>query len=175
LEPESVAGGDPAHSAISSRAETGIARPADARLMGNPQHHLCLPGRPTGAFPIGLLKRAKGRYESCGRPQGKIVAHLGHGRSWDEEAVVSDLPQGRPYLTSLSCLSARNRSSTPSTPRWRWRPHTSTTICRTTRQGTCAHSASAPTCRTTNRSTSAAGPHLQERRAVGDLFGGRYE
>ena len=31
------------------------------------------------------FERAKGRCETCGRPHGKLVQHLGDGRWWDEE------------------------------------------------------------------------------------------
>jgi hypothetical protein len=30
--------------------------------------------------------RAKGRCEHCGRPHGRLVVHLGDGRWWDEDA-----------------------------------------------------------------------------------------
>ncbi len=31
------------------------------------------------------FERAKGRCETCGRPHGKLVWHLGDGRWWDED------------------------------------------------------------------------------------------
>ncbi|MCJ2022623.1 hypothetical protein MKK52_00050, partial [Methylobacterium sp. J-067] len=33
------------------------------------------------------FRRAKGRCESCGRPHGHIIWHLGDGRWWDAQAV----------------------------------------------------------------------------------------
>lgn len=41
------------------------------------------------------FRRAKGRCESCGRPHGKRVAHLGNGYWWDEEAVTWRDGRGR--------------------------------------------------------------------------------
>ncbi|MCJ2022616.1 HNH endonuclease, partial [Methylobacterium sp. J-067] len=32
------------------------------------------------------FRRAKGRCESCGRPHGHIIWHLGDGRWWDAQA-----------------------------------------------------------------------------------------
>ena len=32
------------------------------------------------------FRRAKGRCETCGRPHGRVVLHLGDGRWWDDEA-----------------------------------------------------------------------------------------
>ena len=32
------------------------------------------------------FRRAKGRCETCGRPHGRLVVHLGDGRWWDDEA-----------------------------------------------------------------------------------------
>lgn len=41
------------------------------------------------------FKRAKGRCERCARPHGKVVAHLGDGRWWDEEAITWRSGRGR--------------------------------------------------------------------------------
>ena len=34
------------------------------------------------------FRRAQGRCESCGRPHGRLVCHLGDGRWWDEDGQV---------------------------------------------------------------------------------------
>jgi hypothetical protein len=44
------------------------------------------------------FQRAKGRCETCGRPHGRTVRHLGDGRWWDEEAQSWRDGQGRPLL-----------------------------------------------------------------------------
>jgi hypothetical protein len=41
------------------------------------------------------FERAKGRCEHCSRPHGKIVCHLGDGRWWDEDANVWKDAKGR--------------------------------------------------------------------------------
>jgi hypothetical protein len=41
------------------------------------------------------FRRAKGRCESCGRPHGREVIHLGDGRWWDEEQRVWRNGRGR--------------------------------------------------------------------------------
>jgi hypothetical protein len=41
------------------------------------------------------FRRAKGRCEGCGRPHGKTVAHLGDGRWWDDEAGAWRSGKGR--------------------------------------------------------------------------------
>ena len=40
--------------------------------------------------------RAGGRCEHCGRPHGEIVLHLGDGRWWDEKREIWRNGQGRP-------------------------------------------------------------------------------
>ena len=50
------------------------------------------------------FRRDKGRCESCGRPHGRTVAHLGDGRWWDEEASVWRSGRGR-VLRSLPPLA----------------------------------------------------------------------
>ena len=40
--------------------------------------------------------RAARRCECCGRPHGKVVAHLGDGRWWDEQAGTWRSGRGRP-------------------------------------------------------------------------------
>jgi hypothetical protein len=42
------------------------------------------------------FERAKGRCETCGRPHGQQVHHLGDGRWWDEEREVWRDGHGRP-------------------------------------------------------------------------------
>lgn len=49
--------------------------------------------------------RAKGRCERCGRPHGERVAHLGDGRWWDEAAGTWRSGRGR-VLKSLPPLAA---------------------------------------------------------------------
>lgn len=51
------------------------------------------------------FRRAKGRCENCGRPHGQRVAHLGDGRWWDQEASVWRSERGR-VLRSLPPLAA---------------------------------------------------------------------
>ena len=41
------------------------------------------------------FRRAKGRCEACGRPHGETVAHLGDGRWWDSEAGLWRSGKGR--------------------------------------------------------------------------------
>ncbi len=41
------------------------------------------------------FKRARGRCESCGRPHGGLVLHLGDGRWWDAEHGIWRDGQGR--------------------------------------------------------------------------------
>ena len=41
------------------------------------------------------FERAKGRCEGCGRPHGRIICHLGDGRWWDAESQVWRDGQGR--------------------------------------------------------------------------------
>jgi hypothetical protein len=41
------------------------------------------------------FRRAKGRCEACGRPHGDTVAHLGDGRWWDSEAGLWRSGKGR--------------------------------------------------------------------------------
>ena len=41
------------------------------------------------------FRRAKGRCEACGRPHGETVAHLGDGRWWDAEAGLWRSGKGR--------------------------------------------------------------------------------
>ncbi|UYW29508.1 hypothetical protein OKC48_13690 [Methylorubrum extorquens] len=45
--------------------------------------------------------RAKGRCESCGRPHGRTVFHLGDGRWWDEEAASWRDGAGRPICLAV--------------------------------------------------------------------------
>ncbi len=45
--------------------------------------------------------RAKGRCEQCERPHGRLVCHLGDGRWWDEEHGIWRSGRGRP-LRSLA-------------------------------------------------------------------------
>ena len=42
------------------------------------------------------FERAKGRCETCGRPHGQIIRHLGDGRWWDEALQSWRNPRGRP-------------------------------------------------------------------------------
>ena len=42
------------------------------------------------------FERAKGRCETCGRPHGHIIRHLGDGRWWDETLQSWRNPRGRP-------------------------------------------------------------------------------
>lgn len=42
------------------------------------------------------FERAKGRCETCGRPHGQIIRHLGDGRWWDETLQSWRNPRGRP-------------------------------------------------------------------------------
>jgi hypothetical protein len=48
------------------------------------------------------FERAKGRCEHCGRPHGRLVFHLGDGRWWDEEGKTWRNGQGR----ALSAMPA---------------------------------------------------------------------
>lgn len=41
------------------------------------------------------FKRAKGRCETCGRPHGEVISHLGDGRWFDADRVVWRDGQGR--------------------------------------------------------------------------------
>ncbi len=41
------------------------------------------------------FERAKGKCQSCGRPHGKIVYHLGDGRWWDPERQIRRDGEGR--------------------------------------------------------------------------------
>ncbi|RYD20956.1 MAG: hypothetical protein EOP69_01565 [Spirochaetia bacterium] len=41
------------------------------------------------------FRRAKGRCEACGRPHGETVAHLGDGRWWDAEVGLWRSGKGR--------------------------------------------------------------------------------
>jgi hypothetical protein len=41
------------------------------------------------------FRRAKGRCERCGRPQGELVAHLGDGRWWDADSSTWRTGKGR--------------------------------------------------------------------------------
>ena len=41
------------------------------------------------------FERAKGRCETCGRPHGRLVQHLGDGRWWDEERAAWRDGRGR--------------------------------------------------------------------------------
>jgi hypothetical protein len=41
------------------------------------------------------FERAKGQCESCGRPHGRMVCHLGDGRWWDPQQPVWRDGQGR--------------------------------------------------------------------------------
>ena len=50
------------------------------------------------------FRRAKGRCEACGRPHGETVAHLGDGRWWDSEAGLWRSGKGR-VVRSLSALT----------------------------------------------------------------------
>jgi hypothetical protein len=51
------------------------------------------------------FRRAKGRCESCWRPHGQIVPHLGDGRWWDEDASAWRSGRGR-ILRGLPPLAA---------------------------------------------------------------------
>ena len=42
------------------------------------------------------FERAKGRCETCGRPHGQIIRHLGDGRWWDETLQSWRNAKGRP-------------------------------------------------------------------------------
>lgn len=42
------------------------------------------------------FERAKGRCETCGRPHGRQIQHLGDGRWWDEERNAWRDGRGRP-------------------------------------------------------------------------------
>jgi hypothetical protein len=55
------------------------------------------------------FRRAQGRCESCGRPHGGLVYHLGDGRWWDDEARMWRNGKGR----SLRRLPPPNRLSQP--------------------------------------------------------------
>lgn len=45
--------------------------------------------------------RARGRCEGCGRPHGQTVIHLGDGRWWDEEAASWRDGAGRPVRLAV--------------------------------------------------------------------------
>lgn len=51
------------------------------------------------------FRRAGGRCETCGRPHGQTVRHLGDGRWWDEAEAVWRSGQGRrlPRLGGRAC------------------------------------------------------------------------
>lgn len=53
------------------------------------------------------FERAKGRCESCSRPHGRLVCHLGDGRWWDDVALVWRNGRGRTLkLAALGELPA---------------------------------------------------------------------
>ena len=58
------------------------------------------------------FNRAKGRCEGCGRPHGQIVAHLGDGRWWDEEVSAWRCGKGRVLadLAPLTCETVVQRT-----------------------------------------------------------------
>ena len=47
------------------------------------------------------FERAKGRCESCGRPHGQIVCHLGDGRWWDPDRQTWRDGEGRRVRRAL--------------------------------------------------------------------------
>ena len=82
------------------------------------------PSRASRFYPIDWpqlsavirFRRARGRCESCGRPHGRLVDHLGDGRWWDEDHQVWRSGRGRPLrrLPALAQLS-------PALPRYQTR------------------------------------------------------
>ncbi len=73
------------------------------------------------------FKRAGGRCETCGRPHGKLVIHLGDGRWWDEDREVWRCGRGktprrspaivddrRPVLTTRVVLATAHLNHDPS-------------------------------------------------------------
>ena len=113
--------------------------------------------------------RAKGRCEHCGRPHGQVVEHLGDGRWWDAERQRWRDGRGRLAREPIG-------ASHGARPRLSWPPPISTMIRPTTRRRTSRLCARGATLCTTARSTCAAGIlTYRSRRAVGDLFLGRYQ
>jgi len=56
--------------------------------------------------------RARGRCERCGRPHGRMVAHLGDGRWWDDDAKTWRNGQGRALSSLPAHVPSREDSAT---------------------------------------------------------------
>lgn len=118
--------------------------------------------------------RAKGRCEHCGQPHGKVVFHLGDGRWWDEDTaswrngkgkVLSSLPPRVPStddagaLTTKVVLAMAHLDHDPSNNR----PGNLKALCQR-----CHMAHDRPEHQRRRRLT------LRMRKAIGDLFLGRY-
>jgi hypothetical protein len=133
---------------------------------------LVLPDRLAADQPMGPLRARQGRCQVCGRPHGAIVRHLGDGRWWDEVLQSWRDGKGRrvpspalrkdtPVRTTKVVLAAAHLDHDPAHcgPRHR----NVKALCQR-----CHLLHDRPEHRRRIRLT------LRRRRALGDLFTGRY-
>jgi hypothetical protein len=67
-----------------------------------PQHKWLYPFDWRELSRVIRFGRAKSRCETCARPHGKMVHHLGDGRWWDEETKAWRDGRGRVTLANIS-------------------------------------------------------------------------